>query len=73
VAWERGIEAIKQAALQFMKEDVWKMDPALAEDSSTFQAAMILLGLGADRAWSDCIALFLEYPPALVKGGGTPL
>jgi hypothetical protein len=67
VAWERGIEPIKQAALQSMKEDVWKMDPALAEDSSAFQAAMILLASELVGPWSDRIATFLGYPPALVE------
>ena len=66
-AWEKGIEPIKQAALQSMKEDVWKMDPALAEDSSTFQAAMILLASELVGPWSDRIAAFLGYPTALVE------
>jgi len=66
-AWEKGIEPIKQAALQSMKEDVWNMDPALAEDSSTFQAAMILLASELVGPWSDRIAAFLGYPTALVE------
>ena len=67
VAWERGIEPIKQAALQSMKEDVWNMDPALAEDSSTFQAAMILLASELVGPWSDRVVTFLGYSPALVQ------
>src|SRR5664279_5238825 len=43
LAWERGIEPIKQAALQSLKSDVWAMDGELAEDSFTFWAAMVLL------------------------------
>ena len=42
-AWERGIEPVKQAALRGMRRDVWNMDGTLAEDSYTFQAAMVLL------------------------------
>ena len=61
------MEPIKQAALQSMKEDVWKMHPALAEDSSTFQAAMILLASELVGPWSDRISTFLGYPPALVE------
>jgi len=34
-AWEKGIEPIRKFALQSMKEDVWKMDATLAEDSYT--------------------------------------
>ena len=43
MAWERGIEPIKQATLQGMRRDVWNMDGTMAEDSHTFQAAMVLL------------------------------
>src|SRR6516225_1254911 len=43
VAWERSMEPIRQAALRFMKEDVWNIDATLTEDSYTFQAAMVLL------------------------------
>ena len=67
LAWERGMEPIKQAALQSMKEDVWNMDPALAEDSSTFQAAMILLASELVGPWSDRVVTFLGYSPALVQ------
>ena len=42
-AWERGIEPVKQAALLGMRRDVWNMAGTLAEDSHTFQAAMVLL------------------------------
>jgi hypothetical protein len=37
LAWEHGIEPIKQAALQSLKSDVWAMDEELAEDSYTFR------------------------------------
>ena len=43
------------------------MDPTLAEDSSTFQAAMILLASELVGPWSDRIAAFLGYPTALVE------
>jgi hypothetical protein len=67
VAWERGIEPIKQTALQSMKEDVWNMDATLAEDSSIFQTAMILFASELVGPWSDLISTFLGYPPALVQ------
>jgi hypothetical protein len=50
-----------------MKEDVWKLDSTLAEDSSIFQAAMILLTSALVGPWSDRIATFLGYAPALVQ------
>jgi hypothetical protein len=43
LAWQRGMEPLKEVALQGMRRDVCKMDDTLAEDSYTFQAAMILL------------------------------
>jgi hypothetical protein len=42
MAWKRGMEPIKQAALEGMRRDVWHMDGTLTEDSYTFQAAMVL-------------------------------
>jgi len=66
-AWERGIEPIKQAALQGMRRDVWNMDETLAEDSYTFQAAMVLLASELVGPYVDRIATFVEYPPGLVQ------
>jgi hypothetical protein len=66
-AWEKGIERLKRPALHLMKEDVWKIAPDLSEDSSTFQAAMILLASELVGPRSDRITTFLGYPPALVR------
>ena len=73
-AWERGIEPIKQAALQGMRRDVWNMDGTLAEDSYTFQAAMVLLASELVGPYVDRIATFLGYPPepCAGNGGSTP-
>ena len=67
MAWERGLQPIKQAALQSMKEDVWNLDATLTEDSHTFQAAMVLLASELVGPYVDRIARFLGYPPALVQ------
>jgi hypothetical protein len=66
-AWERGIEPIKQAALHGIRRDIWKMDETLAEDSYTFQAAMVLLASELVGPYSDRIATFVGYPPSLVR------
>jgi len=66
-AWERGIEPIRQRALQAMKEDVWNLDANLAEDSHTFQAAMVLHASEFVGPYADRIATFLGYPPGLVQ------
>jgi hypothetical protein len=65
--WEKGIAPIKQAVLQSMKRDVWNIDPTLAEDSSTFQIAMILFASEVVGPWSEGIATFLGYPRAIVE------
>ncbi len=67
MAWERVIEPIKQATMQGMKRDVWNMDATLAEDSYTFQAAMVLLTSELVGPYVDRIATFLGYPPGLVQ------
>lgn len=67
MAWERGIEPIKQAALQGMRRDVWNMDETLAEDSYTFQAAMVLLASELVGPYIARIATFLGYPRGLVQ------
>ena len=65
-AWEKGMEPIRTAALQSMKEDVWKMDATLAEDSYPFQAAMVLLISELVGPYADRIATFLGYSPGFV-------
>ena len=67
MAWERGIEPIKQPALQGMRRDVWNMDATLAEDSYTFRAAMVLLASELVGPYVDRIVTFLGYPPGLVQ------
>jgi hypothetical protein len=66
-AWEKGMEPIRLAALRSMKEDVWKMDATLAEDSYPFQAAMVLLISELVGPYADRIATFLGYIPSLVE------
>jgi hypothetical protein len=67
MAWERGIEPIKQAALQGMRRDVWNTDETLAEDSYTFQATMVLLASELVGPYVDRIAMFVGYAPGLVQ------
>jgi hypothetical protein len=66
LAWEHGIEPIKQAALQSLKSDVWAMDEELAEDSYTFRAAMVLLASYMTGPYTDRVATFLGYPVGFV-------
>ena len=66
-AWERGIEPIRTAALQSMKEDVWSMGATLAEDSYTFQTAMVLLASELVGPYFARIATLLGYSPGLVQ------
>jgi len=66
-AWERGIEPIKEAALQSMKSDVWNIDATLTESSYTFQSAMVLLASELIGPYIDRIATFLGYSPCLVQ------
>jgi hypothetical protein len=73
MAWERGIEPIKQATLQDMRTDVWNLDETLAEDSYTFQAAMVLLASGLVGPYVDRIAKFVGYPCGLVQVIGARL
>jgi hypothetical protein len=47
--------------------NVWNIDPTLAEDSSTFQTAMILFASEFVGPWSKGIAIFLGYPRAIVE------
>jgi hypothetical protein len=67
LAWERGIEPIRKAALQGMRRDVWKMDETLAEDSYAFQAAMVLLTSELVGPYVDRITTFVGYPLGLVQ------
>lgn len=66
-AWEKGMEPIRAAALQSMKEVVWRMDATLAEGSYPFQAAMILLASEFVGPYPDRIATLLGYSPGLVQ------
>jgi len=50
-----------------MKEDVWKIDPTLEEDSSVFQTAMNSVGSELVGPWSDRITTLLGYPRAMVQ------
>jgi hypothetical protein len=72
-AWERGIEPIKQAALQGMHRDVWNMDGTLAEDSYTFHAAMVLLASELVGPYVNRVSTFLNYPLGLVQVVGARL
>ena len=67
LAWEHGIEPIKQAALQSLKSDVWAMDGELAEDSFTFWAAMVLLASYMVGPYTDRVATFLGYLSVLCR------
>jgi hypothetical protein len=67
LAWEHGIEPIKQAALQSLKSDVWAMDEELAEDSFTFWAAMVLLASYMVGPYTVRVATFLGYPVGFVQ------
>jgi hypothetical protein len=67
LAWEHGIEPIKQAALQSLKSDVWAMAAGLAENSYTFRAAMILLASYMVGPYADRVATFLGYPVGFVQ------
>jgi hypothetical protein len=73
MAWERGMEPIKQAALSGMRRDVRSMDETLVEDSYTFQAAMVLLASELVGPFIDRISTFLNYPLGLVQVVGTRL
>jgi hypothetical protein len=72
-AWERGIEPIKQAAVESMRRDVWDMDETVAVDSYTFQAAMVLLASELVGPFVDRIATFVGYPRGLVRVIGARL
>lgn len=67
LAWERGMEPIKEAALQGIRRDISNMDGPLAEDSYTFQAATVLLASELVGPYVDRIATFVGYPPGLVQ------
>jgi hypothetical protein len=66
-AWERGIEPLKQAALEGMRTDLWKTDENLTENSNTFQAGMVLLASEFVGPYVDRIVTFLEYPRSFVQ------
>jgi hypothetical protein len=67
LAWEHGIEPIKQVALQSLKSDVWAVDEELAEDSFTFWAAMVLLASYMVGPYTVRVATFLGYPVGFVQ------
>ena len=67
LAWERSIEPIRKAALEGMRRDVWNMDETLAEDSYTFQAAMVLLTSELVGPYVDRITTFVGCPLGLVQ------
>jgi hypothetical protein len=73
IAWERGMEPIKEAALQGMRRDLWNMDKRLVDNSYSFAAAMILLASELVGPYSERLATFVGYPPALVQVIGTRL
>lgn len=73
MAWERGIEPIKQAALEGMRRDLWNMDGAMEEDSYSFQAGMVLLASELVGPYVDRVATFLGYSRRLVQGMGARL
>jgi hypothetical protein len=73
MAWERGIEPIKQAALRGMRRDVWNIDENLAENNYTFQAAMVLFASELVGPYVDRIATFVGYPRGLVQVIGARL
>jgi hypothetical protein len=66
-AWQRGIEPIKEAALQAMKSTVWNLDASLVEDSYTFKAAIVLLVSEMVGPYTDRVATFLGYPVGFVQ------
>jgi len=66
-AWERGIEPLKQSALEGMRLDLLKTDEDLPENSYTFQAGMVLLASEFVGPYVDRIVTFLEYPRNVVQ------
>jgi hypothetical protein len=73
IAWKRGMEPIKEAALQGMRSDLWNMDETLVDNSYTFAAAMILLASELVGPYFERLATFVGYPPALVQVIGSRL
>jgi hypothetical protein len=72
-AWEKGIEPIREAALNYMKADVWEIDSTLSEESYTFKAAMVLLASEMVGPYASRLASFLRYPVSLVQVIGARL
>jgi hypothetical protein len=66
-AWERGLERMKPARLQDMKNNVRNIFENLAEESYTFQAAMVLLASAMVGQYTERVATFLGYPLGLVQ------
>jgi hypothetical protein len=61
------VVTIKQDALGGMRRDIWNLEETLAEDSYTFQAAMVLLASELVGPYSDRVATFVGRPPSLVQ------
>jgi hypothetical protein len=66
-AWERGIEAIKDPALQSLRTDVRNMTEIIDESDYGFQAAMVLFASELVGPYEGCLASFLGYPRCLVQ------
>ena len=67
MAWERGIEPIRESALQSMKSDVLGVYEGLPEENYDFKAAMVLLASEMVGPSVDRIVTFLQYPRSLVQ------
>lgn len=71
-AWEQGIETLREPALEGMRRDMLRLDD-FPEDSSTFQAGIILLASELVGPYADRVSDFLQYPMSLVEVIGTRL
>jgi hypothetical protein len=68
-----AMEPIKAVALESMKEDVRSVNPALAEGSYGFQAALVMVASEMIGPYPERIAAFLGYPASLVQVVGARL
>jgi len=67
LAWEHGMEPIRGGVLQDIRRDIRKIDETLTEDSTTFQAAMVLFASEMVGPYVDRVATFVGYPQDLVQ------
>lgn len=67
MAWEKAIEPLKQTALQEMRDELRRIAGDIAEDSYSFQAAMVLLASQCVGPYINRIATLLNYPPGQVE------